>query len=705
MVNASKSLSYRKKRMKLRHRKFTEKFFNLLEHQRLNESIVLSIVALIVGVVSGAGVWFFKWLIDSFHLIAFDILSVLMDPAGRWTVALLPVIGGLIVGLIIHFFVGVERHHGVAGIMEAVALAGGRLNYLRMPAKALASALGIGFGASVGPEDPSVQIGANIGAMFGAVLHLTDDRVRSLVAAGSAAGIAAAFNAPIAGVFFALEIVLGEIGGNAFGVVVVAAVVSSVFTQAVSGPQPAFLVPVYPFHDAQELPLYMGLGLIAGPVAALYVRTLYLAQDFFHSWHAPLWLKPAAAGLIVGITGIFIPQIFGVGYDTIEETLATIQLAVGLMLLLTLAKMIMTSISIGGGFLGGVFAPALYLGATLGTAYGIVAARLFPSLSIAPPAFALVGMAAVLAGSVHAPLTAILLLFEMTNNYRIILPLMFAVTISMLISQRLQSDSVYTLGLARKGIRLERGRDVEVMQAITVGEVMQTDVMTLHDSTSLQQASDVLMRTRHHGLPVVNDFGELTGIITVQDIDRAHNAGKLDSTVGQVCTHELLYAYPDETIGAVLRRMSARDVGRLPVVERDDPHHLLGLLRRSDIIRAYDVALTRRAALRHRAHQVRLGAISGEMVSVNEMVVDSDAICVGKRISEVDWPHECVIATIRRGRQLIFPHGETVLKPGDVVVAVAEGEARDILQHICQDKYIPSPETSPTATFLEDKTS
>jgi CIC family chloride channel protein len=315
-------------------------------------------------------------------------------------------------------------------------------------------------------------------------------------------------------------------------------------------------------------------------------------------------------------------------------------------------------------------------------------------------------MAAVLAGSVHAPLTAILLLFEMTNNYRIILPLMFAVTISLLISQRLQSDSVYTLGLARKGIRLERGRDVEVMQAITVGEVMQTDTtMALHDSTSLQEASDVFIRTRHHGLPVVNDAGELTGIITVQDIDRAHNAGNLGITVGQACTHELLYTYPDETIGEVMRQMSARDIGRLPVVERDNPRHLVGLLHRSDIIRAYDVALTRRAALRHRAHQVRLGAMSGEMVSVNELVVHPDAICVGKRISEVDWPHECVIATLRRGRQLIFPHGETVLKPGDVVVAVAEGEAREILRHICQDKYSSSSETSLTANFLEDKTS
>jgi CIC family chloride channel protein len=660
-----------------------DKVIKAIERWQPNETLILSIVALLVGLTSGAGVWLFKRLIDLFQYLSFDLLANAL-PFGRWSVAVLPIIGGLVVGLLIHFFVGVERHHGVAGVMEAVALAGGRLRYARIPIKAVASAIGIGSGASVGPEDPSVQIGANLGSMFGQWLHLSDERMRALTAAGAAAGIAAAFNAPIAGVFFGLEIVLGEIGGSALGTVVVAAVVSAVFTQAVSGPQPAFKVSTYMFHSYQELPLYLGLGLIAGPVAALYVRVLYLLQDFFHDWQAPRWIKPAVAGIAVGITGVFLPQIFGVGYTTIEKTLAPNSLAFGLLLALLVFKLLMTAVSIGGGFMGGVFAPALYLGAMLGGAYGILVAFLFPSLPIVPPAFAMVGMAAVLAGAVHSPLTAILLLFEMTNDYRIILPLMFAVVVSLLISQRMQRDSVYTLGLARKGIRLERGRDVEVMQAITVGEVMQTNTLTLHESDSLQVASDVFVRTRHHGLPVVNDAGELVGVLTVQDVDRAHNAGNLNHTVGEACTRDLLVAYPDETIGSVLRRMSSRDVGRLPVVDRENERHLLGLLRRSDVIRAYDVALTRRAALRHRAQQVRLGALSGEVVSVTELVIEENAPCVGKRVSEISWPHECVIATLRRGRQFLIPHGDTVLKPGDVLVAVAEGEAREGLRDICR---------------------
>jgi chloride channel protein, CIC family len=657
----------------------------LLERGQINESMILSVVALLVGVSSGAAVWLFKQMIDLVHLVAFNWAAVGLQPLGAWTVVIIPTLGGLAVGLIIYYFVGEERHHGVAGIMEAVALAGGRLRYFRMPAKAIVSALGIGAGASVGPEDPSVQIGANLGSMLGQILHISEDRLRALVAAGAAAGIAAAFNAPIAGVFFALEIVLGEIGGSALGMIVVAAVISAVFTQAVSGPQPAFSIPSYAFHSIDELPFYVGLGLLAGPIAAGYVRALYRVQDLFSNWQIQRWVKPAVAGLIVGITGIFLPQVFGVGYDSIELTLTNQHIVFGLLLALLVAKLLMTAISIGGGFLGGVFAPSLYLGAMLGAAYGEFVAFLFPSLSITPSAFAMVGMAAMLAGSVHAPLTAILLLFEMTNDYRIILPLMFAVVISMLISQRLQRDSVYTLGLARKGIRLERGRDVEVMQAIRVEEVMESNVSTFRENVSLAEAAKIFIETHHHGLPVVNENSELVGILTLQDIDRAHLNGKEIQSVGQVCTRDLLIAYPDETMGAVLRRMSTGAVGRLPVVERDNPRHLVGLLRRTDIIRAYDLALTRRAVLRHRAHQVRLGAMSDEEMTVTEVQIDPEAFCTGKRISEIKWPHECVIATLRRGRNFVIPHGDTILYPGDVLVAVAEGEARESLIKICKN--------------------
>ena len=518
--------------------------------------------------------------------------------------------------------------------------------------------------------------------MFGQWLHLSDERVRALVAAGAAGGIAAAFNAPIAGVFFALEIIVGELTGSMLGVVVLAAVISAVFTQAVSGPQPAFKVPAYAFQSVQELPLYLALGLLAGPIAALYIRALYFAQDVFHGLQVPRWIKPAIAGAIVGVTGLFLPQILGVGYSTIEQILNGATFSLALLIALLVAKLIMTPVSIGGGFPGGVFAPSLFLGATLGAAYGTIVQHLFPGLNLAPQAFAMVGMAAVLAGAVHAPLTAIILLFEMTNDYHIILPLMFAVAVSLWLSQHLQRDSVYVHGLARKGIRIQHGRDIEVLESLTVGEVMQTDVTPLHELDSLSSAADIFLRTRHHGLPVVNHGGELIGILTVQDIERVQtNGGIVNQTVGDACTRELLVTYPDETIGTALRRMGARDIGRLPVVARDQPRQLIGVLRRTDLVRAYDIALTRRAAVRHHAQQVRLGAFSG--VSVEEVAIEAQALCADKRVSEVQWPRDSVIATLRRGQRVIIPHGDTLLKPGDVLIIAAEGEAREAVQRLC----------------------
>jgi CIC family chloride channel protein len=644
----------------------------LVDKAQPSESVMLGGSAVAVGLAAGAGVWAFKELIVLAHHLMFDLLGGMLQPLSPWTVAVVPVVGGLLVGAIAFFLIKSERHHGVTSIMEAVALGGGRLRYWRMPAKAAASALSIGAGASVGPEDPSVQIGASFGSMFGQWLRLSDERVRMLVAAGAAAGISAAFNAPIAGVFFAIEIILGELGGRAFSVVVMAAVLSAVFTQAVSGSQPAFHIPAYAFNSAWELPMYLGLGLIAGPVAAIYVRVVYSLRDFFHWLSTPRWLKPAVAGLAVGLVGIFLPQIFGTGYETIEKLLGGESLPVLLLLALLVAKLVLTPASIGAGFLGGVFAPSLFLGAVLGMAYGEVAQFAFPDLHIVPGAFAMVGMAAVLAGAVHAPLTAILLLFEMTNDYRIILPLMFAVVVSMVVSQWMERESVYTLGLTRAGIRLERGQDVEVLSAISVQEVMQADPPVLHEADGIAFASGKMAEFRRQGMPVLDAAGHLVGVITLQDIDRAELEGRHEATVGDVCTRGVLTAFPDESIGDAMRRMGSRDIGRLPVVERDEPTKVIGILRRTDLVRAYNIALARRAAERHRLQQARLGVITG--MEVEEIRVEPESTMAGRPVSQIAWPRNTLVVSIRRGRSVEIPRGDSVVRAGDVLVLARVGQ-------------------------------
>ena len=653
-----------------------------IDRYQINDSALLGAVALVLGLATGAGVWGFKALIDLSHHFFSEVLGGYLETHGVWTLAILPVLGGLIVGLIQHYLIGHERHHGVSGIIESVALSGGRLRYWRVPAKALASAISIGAGGSVGPEDPSVQIGSNLGSMFGSLLKMSEERIRTLVAAGAAAGIASAFNAPIAGVFFAVEIILGEIGTSALGVVVLTSVIASVFTQAVSGIQPAFTVPAYSFSSIWQLPLYFLLGAVAGPLAAFYSRSLYWFQDFFHGLNIPNWVKPALAGLAVGIVGLFLPQILGVGYASIGDVLTGNLTVFWLLFALTIGKLIMTPLSLGGGFAGGVFAPALFIGAMLGGGFGTVAKMLFPGLNIVPAAFAMVGMAAVLAGAVHSPLTAILLLFEMTHDYRIILPLMFSVIISMLISRYFESDSIYMLGLSRKGIRIERGRDVEVLERIRVEEVMTQAPPFLRTENTVKETMDFMLKHHIHGVPVLTQNDELYGIITLHDVrDTEHESNE---RLGDICARDLLVAFPDETIGAALRRMSVRDVGRMPVVSREYPKTLVGLLRRSDAIRSYDIALKRYALLRQRAQEVRLGAFSG--VDVQEVAIQPGAECDGVAVRDVAWPRDSVIASVRRGSNLFIPRGETILKAGDALVFVAEGDARNMVRQLCQTK-------------------
>lgn len=667
----------------------------LLRTFRLSESFLLGTAAVITGLSTGLGIWAFKAAISLVERLYRIELGGWLTGLHPWAIAALPMMGGLLVGWLGSRLIAGERHHGVAGIIEAAALAGGRLNYRRLPVKSLAAVLSISSGASVGPEDPSVQIGANIGSFLGQKANLSDERMRVLLAAGAASGIAAAFNAPVAGVFFSLEIILGELSSSALGVVVLSAVVASVFTQAVSGAQPAFPIPAYTFNSIWEFGLYLALGVVTGPLAALYSHLLYWFRDQFGRLeHWPAWLRTALTGLVVGLVGLAFPQVLGVGYETISAVLANKLVFIPLLLGIALAKLVLTPFSLAGGFWGGLFAPALFIGAALGAAFGNIAALLFPTLPLSPPAYALVGMAAFLGGTVHAPLTAILLLFEMTHDYRIILPLMFAVIVSLYVSRKLQPASVYLQSLHRKGIYLQSGRDIEILDTIQVQEVMLTQPHVLREDMNLHQAAEIFQSTRHHGLPVLDAQGNLTAILTLQDLEQVALEDWSTVTVGQVGNRDLITIFPDETIGTALRRMGAADVGRLPVVDRQDPQRLVGVLRRSDAIRAYEIALARRAALRQRSRQVRLSA-SSEGAQVWEIKVQTGSRCAHQNLQNVAWPKECLIASVQRKGRILIPHGQTILQPGDILLVIADPTVRESIERICAAPASDASEMNP----------
>ena len=667
------------------------KYKQYFQRLRIPSEIIFIATAMLVGLGTGLGAVTFRYLIRGMEWIGYDWIPRVTQSWGRAYVVLVPMLGGLIVGPLIYFFAREAKGHGVPEVMEAVALRGGRIRPIVAVVKSLASAITIGSGGSVGREGPIVQIGSALGSTLGQKLGLSDDRIRNLVACGAAGGIAATFNAPIAGVVFALEIIIGEFSVKYFSSVVVSAVTASVIGRVVFGDIPAFIIPVeYGIKNIWEFAFYPLLGIIAAVVGAFFVRFLYWSEDLFDDWKSiPEWVKPAVGGGLLGIlalaypivTGISwerMPQIYNVGYEIIESALSN-HLALVAVLFLLILKMVATSLTLGSGGSGGVFAPALFMGAMLGTAFELVLKILFPDLIAPAGAYALVGMAAFFAATAHAPLTAVLILFELTGDYRIMLPLMLTVVIATLIAQKLlDGESIYTLKLSRRGVHLQRGKDVDVLQGVLVSEVMTRQINTTSKDMPLKELSTIFNRSRSHGMAILDDEGKLWGMVTISDLEQAINSGLplSTTTVNEIATqdHNLLKAYPDESIGDALNRMSRRGYGRLPVVSRKDEKHLVGLVQRRDIIEAYKLALTKRAEIQQRTERMKTKNIDGtEFVDIN---IPTNAKANGKTISQLaeNLPHDCILISVRRDGNILIPHGETKLQTNDQLTAFIQSK-------------------------------
>jgi CIC family chloride channel protein len=635
------------------------------------------ILAVIVGVGAGFGAVVFRMLIASANTLFFGGIHSIFYFFGKYYVILVPAAGGLIVGPMIYYFAREAKGHGVPEVMQAVALRGGRIRPRVAIVKSLASAICIGSGGSAGREGPIVQIGSTIGSTLGQLLRLPDQRVRMLVASGAAGGIAATFNAPIAGVIFALEVILSEFSARAFGLVVLASVSANVISRTFLGNQPAFKIPPHTLKSSSEMPLYFVLGILSAVVAVAFVKTLYKLEDLWDGWHISEVFKPITGGLLIGAVGVWLPQVFGVGYGPIEQALGG-KLLLSTMLILVFMKILATSVTIGSGGSGGVFAPSLFIGAMLGGTFGFGVNHLFPNISAPSGAYALVGMAAVFAGAAHAPITAILILFEMTNDYRIILPLMTAVVTSTLISQRISRDSIYTLKLRRRGIDVHARQRINLMETILVSEAMTKDFETVRDDLPVTALVEEFTRTGHHGFPVVDANGNLVGMVTLSDIEEVVVDEETDVLVEDIMTRSLLVAYPDETLEDALRRFGSRDVGRLPVVERADPRKIVGLLRRGDIITAYAQASLKHAEVLAKVERMKLD--TGPKIKFVSVDIGPDSESVGKRVKELELPKESILVSIRREGRVLIPHGDTIIKPGDRIVALAKRADESVLR-------------------------
>ncbi len=637
----------------------------------------------LVGIGAGIGALVFRWLIKLFRDIAFDHGGEAMNFLGDYYVILIPAIGGLGVGPMVYFFAKEAKGHGVPEVMEAVALRGGRIRPIVSVVKALASSLCIGTGGSVGREGPIVQIGCALGSSLGQIFHLSDERVRTLLACGAAGGIAATFNAPVSGVFFALEIILRKFSTQNFSMVVIAAVTSSVIGRAFIGNIPAFRVPPYSLVSAWELLFYTILGLLAALVGTTFIVLLYKAEDFFNSWTFPEYFKPAVGGLGVGVLGFYAPEVFGVGYETIERTLHA-EIVPAMMVALIMAKLMATSLTLGSGGSGGVFAPSLFLGSLLGGSFGTLVHQWMPLVTASSGAYALVGMGAVFAGAAHAPITAVIILFEMTGDYQIILPLMFATAVSTLVSNLLSKESIYTVKLRRRGVDLDAAQDFNLMRYIRIGEAMTaaSELTTVRLNTSVEHLASLFHTSHFQGFAVLNENNDLVGIVTLSDLERSLTENQAARTVGEICTRRLITAYPDEALEDVIAKIGFRDVGRIPVVDRSNPRRLLGMAYRADIIGAYTLGLMDKQRRANQMERVRLEQVTSAQLLELDLKVGDNSI--DKKLGELGIPPDCLIISIRRWGRTVVPRGDTEFLPGDHVVALVTPGQEEQLKKLLQ---------------------
>ncbi len=627
----------------------------------------LVLMAVAVGVAAGYGAVGFHWMLGRSEHFFSDLLGGGLGQISPYALILLPALGGLLVGPLVYFAAREARGHGVPEIMLAVTHQGGRIRGRVALIKGLAAALTIGSGGSAGQHGPAVQIGSGLGSLLAQQLRLPAERTRLLVACGAAGGISATFNAPVGGVLFALEVILRNFSTRSFGFVVISSVSAVVIAHMYLGDAAVIDVPRYFLVSAWEFPLYLALGAIAAVTARSFIWALYTADELFENWQVPEYLKPAIGGLAVGVIGRWFPQILGIGYDATEAAL-TGWIALATMAALVLAKMVGTSLSLGSGGSGGVFAPSLFIGAMLGGVFGRAVNAAWPEVTAPSGAYGLVGMGALFAGVAHAPMTAIIILFEMTGDYRIIGPLMVACVVSALLSEHLGRDSIYTRKLRRRGVDIF-GAEPDLTDAIAVREAMATDVTPMPQSATVPELLAMFARGDAASIPIVDRRGALIGIVSRSDAEDAVLHGSPDATAGDIMTPQPLTCLADESLTLALQRLTSRDVAALPVVDPDEPGRVIGMLRRRDIIAAYYRARRERPEIAARLDRLRESVGGARMF---EAEVREDSAVANTEVRSLSLPQGTLLVAVRRGDRTLIPRGDTVLRPGDTVVAVAE---------------------------------
>ncbi len=641
--------------------------------------------ALVIGFIVGLAVVLLVKLVEA----ASEASAWVHESVGSHDIAFfLTIPTGLLIAWVVaqRFSKNVESG-GVTETISAVGLRAGYLSTRTILPKLASTAVTLGVGGSGGREGPIVMIGAAIGSSLSRYTRFSEDRIRSLVAAGAGAGIGATFNAPIAGMLFAMEVILGNLAIRHLNAVVVASVVAAVTTHTLLGEEQILSSPGGSFEDPRELLLYLVLGLLAVGAGLLFVRILTWVNDIKDKYKYPDWTRPLAAGVIIAAIGFVDDRALGTGQGFLSALMRisnpdATDLVLWTLPALILFKMVTNALTRSGAGSAGTFMPSLFIGGTLGTALVLVVEP-FWFTDLQPGSYAMVGMAATFATVARAPLTAIIMVFEITGNYSLVLPLMLAASLASFIADRVHPDSVYTMPLTRAGVHLVQNEDVDLLDTVTVGEVMTLLDDTLAPSMTITEAARFLDESRHHGMPVVERNGKLAGVLTLIDVALAE--GDPDETlVKDAMTDRPITVTPTMPVSSALARMAALGVGRLPVVDDVDPTRLVGMFRRDSVVAAYHHALgavTDRHLYRQRLRQrVQPGA------TFYEVPVPHASAAAGKRVKDLEWPEEAVLVSIRRDAAVIIPHGDTVLRVNDTITAFGHGDSRVAVAFVLERK-------------------
>jgi CIC family chloride channel protein len=558
---------------------------NRLAELRRREHQVILVLALVIGALTGAAVVAF--------ILLTGRLGMRLYPAGGapWRRLLFPVGGSLGVGYLLYRYFPNARGSGVPQTKAALFAREGRITLRTVVGKFVCTSATLASGIPLGREGPSVQVGSGIASVLGRLLGLSNEQVKNLIPVGAAAAIAAAFNTPLAAVLFALEEIMGDLNAPVMGAVVLASATSWMVLRLLLGNNPLFKVPQYQLVSPWEFAAYAVLGVAGGLVSVAFTRLLLgMRARFLRFPRNTVWFQPLAGGLLVGLMGWFVPQVMGVGYEYVGDALNG-RMVFHLMVLLLVLKLFAVTTSYASGNAGGIFGPALVIGAMVGGTVGTIAHHLFPAFTATPGAYALVGMGAVFAGIVRAPMTSVVMIFEMTQDYAVIVPLMIANLVSLFIASRLQHEPIYEALAVQDGIHLPGSKARQRYGQRQVASVMRMTSQLLPAEITVREARE-RVRSSKFGTWIVTDQLGVVGVISLSQLEGELAEGG-DKKLGEMVDPLTFpHVHSDQGLDLALERMGMNQIELLPVVGRANVHELKGIVMLRDVLDAYGVSRT-----------------------------------------------------------------------------------------------------------------